>query len=489
MTAEYKTMDKTKKVLIIFTGGTIGMKPTKKGYAPVSGWMEKRLQQLNALQDVHGPPRTTPFSRYGNQISYDILEYENPLDSANMEVRHWVKIAKDIQDAYDDYVGFVVLHGTDTMAYTASALSFMLVNLGKTVILTGSQIPLAEMRNDAVDNLLGAITIAGNYTIPEVCLYFNHQLFRGNRVRKIDATGLGAFNSGNFPPLANLGVNIDIAWHLILPKPNNSLRLRTITNQNVASFRLFPGITSAILKNFLQPPMKGVVLETYGSGNFPSTRTDLLSVIRESTERGLIIVNCTQCFRGSANTDYECSSILEEQGVISGGDMTPEAALTKLAYLLSQPEITNSEIKRLMPLALRGEITGSNLSINPKGENIQRIETLTQFISRSCRNQLEQNSESNIATLMLGSAAENDDLPLLMRLIKQQPDLNNLNHNGRGALHIACEKGHYEIAKTLLDNGADINLLDSKGNSPLRDSIRHQHKRITKLLRDKGAII
>ena len=317
-----------RRVLIIYTGGTIGMKHTSKGYAPVSGWMETRLSAIYPFQDPKGPPRTTPVSKYGRRICYDILEYENLLDSANMEVRHWIQIARDIERHYEDYDGFVILHGTDTMAYTASALSFMLVNLRKTVVLTGSQIPLSEIRNDAVNNLLEALTIAGHFEIPEVCLYFDNMLFRGNRSRKIDASGLGAFQSGNFPPLAQVQVRIEVSWHLVRAAPARSLKLRVIEEQNVASLRLFPGITVETLRNFLKPPLRGLVLETYGSGNVPSTRQDLLDVLQKASERGIIIVNCTQCFQGGVTGDYAAGSVLGDIGVCSAKDMTPEAALT-----------------------------------------------------------------------------------------------------------------------------------------------------------------
>ena len=253
-----KTMS-IRKVLIIYTGGTIGMKQSPNGYTPAKGWMEHQLRSIYAFQDPQAPPRTTPPSKSGTRIYYDIIEYDPLLDSANMEVHHWVKIAQEVEQNYEQYDGFVVLHGTDTMSYTASALSFMLVNLRKTVVITGSQIPLSEVRNDAVNNLLGALTMAGLYDIPEVCLYFDNQLFRGNRTQKIDSSGLGAFQSSNLPPLAKVGIDIEVAWHLTLPTPVRPLLLRTIKEQNVASLRLFPGITTSLIEKFLQPPLRGVV--------------------------------------------------------------------------------------------------------------------------------------------------------------------------------------------------------------------------------------
>ena len=175
-----------------------------------------------------------------------------------------------------DLHGFVILHGTDTMAYTASALSYMLINLRKTVVMTGSQIPLSEIRNDAVNNLLGALTMAGRYEIPEVCLFFDNRLFRGNRCQKYDASGLGAFRSGNLPPLATVGVDIEVDWHLVRAASARPLRLRTIEEQNVVAVRLFPGIRTKMLEQILCAPVRGVVLETYGSGNVPANRREFL---------------------------------------------------------------------------------------------------------------------------------------------------------------------------------------------------------------------
>jgi lysophospholipase len=250
-----------------------------------------------------------------------------------------------------------VLHGTDTMAYTASALSFMLVNLGKTVVLTGSQIPLFEVRNDAIDNLLGALTIAGHFEIPEVCLYFHNKLMRGNRTQKVDALGLNAFHSGNLSPLVEVGIQLDVHWHRVRAAPMDPLKVRTITERNVACLRIFPGITAEILQNFMLQPLQGVIIETFGAGNAPDVRPDFLDVLRKASDRGVVIVNVTQCHRGGATIDYATGQSLAEVGVVSGLDMTPEAALSKLSYLLSQPELDRDDVCRLMQVSLRGELT------------------------------------------------------------------------------------------------------------------------------------
>jgi len=352
-----RTMSPPKRVLIIYTGGTIGMKSSDRGYLPASGQLTKTMAAMPHFQDPSHPPKTMPISPYGQRVVYEIIEDDPLIDSSNMDMEDWVRIAQQVNEHYAAYDGFVILHGTDTMAYTGSALSYMLVNLSKTVVITGSQIPLTAQRNDALDNLLGAITIAAHFIIPEVCLYFHHTLFRGNRTQKVDAKGLAAFESGNYPPLAEVGTTIDIQWHRVRRATAAPLRVRKITEAHVACLRLFPGLTRALLENFLRPPIRGLIIETFGAGNGPDNRPDLLAVLAEANQRGVVLVNCTQCHRGSVHAAYAAGTALSEAGLVSGMDMTPEAALTKLAYLLSQDDLTTDLVKRLMGTDLRGELT------------------------------------------------------------------------------------------------------------------------------------
>lgn len=241
------------------------------------------------------------------------------------------------QQFYQCFDGFVILHGTDTLAYTSSALSFMLENLGKTVIVTGSQIPIFETRTDGRDNFTSALIIAGNYTIPEVCVLFGAKLIRGNRATKMNTSSLDAFESPNCPPIAKIGINVEVDYRSIF-RPCNDLKFSAHTNlnENVALLRLFPSISTAAIKAALQPPIEGVVLQTFGSGNIPSIRKDLMQELKLAAERGVIIVNCTQCNVGSVAGIYQTGAILSEIGILPGFDMTPEAALTKLAYVLGK---------------------------------------------------------------------------------------------------------------------------------------------------------
>jgi L-asparaginase len=334
-----------KKVYIAYTGGTIGMRSTGGGFVPAPGYLEELMHQVPELKNNIMP-------------DYRIHEYRPLLDSSNMTPDDWLKIADDIATHYTQYDGFVVLHGTDTMAYTASALPFMLKGLQKPVILTGAQIPLSEVRNDARENLITALLIAANFKIPEVCLCFGNRLLRGNRAVKVNAGGLDAFDSPNFPALGTVGIEIKINWDLVLPraKARKPITVKAFNESRVAALRLFPGISVDIIKNFLQPPIRGLILATYGSGNAPEDRR-LISALKAANDRGVVLVNCTQCLKGTVHMeDYATGAALAKAGVISGFDMTLEAALAKLAFLLSQ-NLSPARIKKMMQTSMRGELT------------------------------------------------------------------------------------------------------------------------------------
>lgn len=353
-----------RSVQVIYTGGTIGMVASEQGYVPARGALQQQLSQMRRFHVPGAEVLTLPESPLGPATRYSILEHEPPLDSSNMSAREWVRIAHQIAAGWEQHDAFVVLHGTDTMAYTASALSFMLEGLSKPVVLTGSQIPLAHLRNDALDNLLGALLFAAHYDIPEVGLYFRDKLFRGNRVQKMDAAGFDAFDSGNLPPLARVGIGIEVDWDLVRTAAPGPLRVTPITCEQVAVLRLYPGMTSDMLDRFLRTPLRGLVLETYGSGNGPDNQPALLRVLRRAHEAGIVVVNVTQCHRGRVDAAYSTGRALMEAGVVPGADLTPEAAITKLAWLLSQ-DLTPGEVRALMATDLRGELT-------PEAPNTQR---------------------------------------------------------------------------------------------------------------------
>ena len=471
-------------VLILYTGGTIGMKRTARGYAPVSGWLEPALHRLSQLQDPDQPPGTMPLSAFGRRITYDVLECDPLLDSSNMGPQDWVRLAEIIGENYDSYDAFVILHGTDTMAWTAAALSFMLVNLSKTVILTGSQIPLVEVRSDALDNLLGALTVAGHYEIPEVCLFFHEQLMRGNRTRKSDNVGLAAFSSDNLPPLARLGIQIDVAWHLIRPTSEAPLRIRPITERNVATLRLFPGIPASVARNVLAPPLRGLVLETFGSGNAPDNRPDLLAAFREATDRGVVIVNVTQCPRGSVRTDYAAGTALAEAGIIPGADMTTEAALTKLAYLLSL-DLPHADVRKLVSTDIRGELSRQERRRFSFRERTF-VDSVTQVLTRGAVLGSDPEVERALFPVLLCAAGQRGDTAALVRMAEDGINLSAADYDGRTALHLAAAEGHTAAVRYLLQQGADANAVDRWGRTPIEDALQREHGTVAALLADRG---
>ena len=331
------------RIYIAYTGGTIGMKSTSRGYVPERGYLEEVMA-------------TMPELRHPSMPEYVVHEYDELLDSANMAPEHWSAMAADIGDHYEGYDGFVVIHGTDTMAYTASALAFQLEGLKKPVILTGSQIPLCEVRNDGRGNLITSLIVASRFRIPEVCLCFGTHLLRGCRSTKVDADGFDAFDSPNYPHLGDVGVDIDIHWRRVREPLDVPFRVHEIGAPVVGALRIFPGITSQLVQNVLQPPIQGLVLEAYGVGNAPET-PGLIEALREASARGVVIVDCTQCLSGTVDVrNYATGSALARAGVISGFDMTAEAALTKLAFLFSGG-LSSEKIREEMQMDLRGELT------------------------------------------------------------------------------------------------------------------------------------
>lgn len=336
-------------ILIIYTGGTIGMKTDEKTGALVpfdfSGIYEEFpiLHRLNVDIDVHTMPKL--------------------IDSSNVQPSDWCAIAEVVRSNYEQYDGFVILHGTDTMSYTASALSFMLENLAKPVVFTGSQIPIGLLRTDGRENLITAIEVAGardgdRPMVPEVSLLFHSCLYRGNRTRKASAEELDAFRSPNFPPLADVGVKIAYNRANIAPAGVvEPLRIATMMSEGVAIIKLFPGIGEYTLRAILSVEgLRGVVLETYGAGNAPTAEW-FLRLMRETVERGVLVLNVTQCDNGSVEMQlYETGLRLQKAGVLSAYDMTTEAAITKLMYVLGQ-DLSLEESVELMKRPLRGEFT------------------------------------------------------------------------------------------------------------------------------------
>ncbi len=333
-----------KNILILNTGGTISSSKTEQGYQPMLNGVKNVLREISILSHHEMP-------------NYEIYEYQSLIDSSNITLAHWNQIAADIEKYYTDYDGFVIFHGTDTMAYTASALSFMLENLKKPVILTGSQIPLTEVRNDAIDNVMTSLWLAGHESLQEVCIYFNQHLLRGNRAQKVSSTAFRAFDSPNFPHLATVGVDIDLKRNLLLTRGTSDFHVQRLTPHYIANFRLFPGLNVDILDALLQQPLDALVLETYGTGNAPSDDINFLKVLQEAAAKGVLIVNSSQCRHGCVVMgQYETGYTLERVGLMSAHDMTSEVVHCKLLYLLSKYK-SKRKIKEQFEMNLVGELT------------------------------------------------------------------------------------------------------------------------------------
>lgn len=338
-------------ILLIYTGGTIGMHHNAQTGA---------LEPFDFVRLISSVPELALIGTHINT-----MQLMPPIDSSNMSPAKWVELAEMIEKNYDLYDGFVILHGTDTMSYTASALSFMIENLTKPIILTGSQLPIGQLRTDGRENLITSIEIAaaknndGRAMVPEVCIYFGGHLLRGNRTTKMASENFNAFESFNYPHLGEAGVTVDFKQHhIITPDWDKPIKLHKKMNADVVVFTLFPGIEEFVLRQIISAPqLKGVILRTYGSGNAPET-TWLTDVLKEAKDRGITIVNVSQCLTGSVEMSrYSVGYHLQNYGVVSGFDSTVEAALTKMMCLLGEYPDSPSKVGEFMGTSLRGEIT------------------------------------------------------------------------------------------------------------------------------------
>ncbi|MGB5355894.1 MAG: asparaginase [Eudoraea sp.] len=342
-------MESKSKILLIYTGGTIGMiKDYRSGALMPFDFseLESKIPELSQLE-----------------CTIESISFEHPIDSSNMKPQDWLKIAGLIEQNYDLFDGFVVLHGSDTMSYTSSALSYMLENLSKPVVFTGSQLPIGDLRTDAKENLITSIQIAAlkeknKPLIQEVCLYFEYKLYRANRTTKVNAEHFKAFESPNFPPLITSGVHLKINYSSLLkPKGNKKLVVHKALDNNVAILKLFPGFSEKLLEGVLRvPDLKAIILETYGAGNAP-TEEWLFRELKKAIEKGIHIVNVTQCYGGSVLMgSYKTSEMLKKLPLINGGDITTEAAITKLMYLLGS-RVSKKSFQTIFETSLRGEMT------------------------------------------------------------------------------------------------------------------------------------
>ncbi|CEJ60443.1 Putative Lysophospholipase [Penicillium brasilianum] len=479
------------RVLIIMTGGTICMQPSPHGFVPARGFQENCMARVPCFNDGSAPAEMdvvtqggrditphpslrTPVTTYGRQVRYTVYEFEELLDSSSIDAKGWAEIAQTIFQNYTFFDGFVVLHGTDSLAYSCSALSFMLQNLGKPVVLTGSQAPMLQLQNDATDNLLGSLVVAGHFMIPEVCLFFNNKLFRGNRSTKVAASDFAAFDAPNCPPLAvTTSMRTNVNWDMV-HRPTSLEHFRIQTNldtAHVACLRIFPGIKPEMVDAVLKlDELRGLVLETFGAGNAPSGQDNaMINVLAAAIRRGIVIVNVTQCLTGSVSPVYATGMSLSRAGVVAGLDMTTEAALTKLAYLLALPDSTPESVAKNMSISLRGELTESSLPVfrHPDGALPERVQTLT----------------------AMGYAIAQGDLERVQTILKTEHHwlLNDADYSGNTPIHLAATSPAISILHFLLSHGGSVHLRNRNGRTPLFLAANAGLSEHVLLLRKSGA--
>ncbi|KAG6036059.1 hypothetical protein E4U41_005792 [Claviceps citrina] len=488
------------RVLIIGTGGTICMQEGPDGLAPSAGFLESAMAPRPTFNDMSGvdvnlqafrqghpislPSLRTPPTSHNRHIRYSVLEFAPLLDSSSISATDWAAMALCVRENYHLFDGFVILHGTDSLAYTASALSFLMTNLGKPVVLTGSQAPIFALQSDAVDNLLGSLIIAGTYVIPEVGLFFHHKLYRGNRTTKVSSAAFEAFASPNLDPLARVnGLGISVNWGLVL-RPTSIAEFQVqdgyLDTTHVACLRVFPGIKPEMVDAVLRlPGLRGLILETFGMGNVPGGPDGRLTrVIRAAVGRGVVVVNVSQCVSGFVSPVYAPATQLGRAGVIFGLDLTPEAALTKLSYLLALPGLTSDDITLQFSRSLRGEMTEI---AHPTFSHP------TLPLDDNAASRLLTPTESAFAAL--GYAIQNGQMPVVKQLLEGDGCqlLTTADYAGNTAVHLAAVSGNADIMRELLKQGGSVHERNRADNSPLFLATLSGNEDCADLLRSAGA--
>ncbi|KAI1952700.1 hypothetical protein LOZ57_000780 [Ophidiomyces ophidiicola] len=487
------------RVLVIMTGGTICMRPSAAGLVPARGFLDAALRPSPTFNDgsdpapvdvvvdsagtreQHATLRTAAGdSSAAGSVRFAVLEFAELVDSSSISADGWAQIARTVSWNYTRFDGFVVLHGTDSLAYTAAALSFMFDALGKPVVLTGAQAPMLALQSDAAANLLGALVVAGRFAIPEVSLYFNSTLFRGTRATKVAACDFAAFASPNCAPLAvTTALGTRVRWDLVQrPTSLRHCSVQTLLDtSHVACLRIFPGIQPAMVDAVLRlPGLRGLVLETFGAGNAPGGPDDALTkALAAAIRRGLVIVSVTQCLSGSVSPVYAPGMTLSRAGVVAGLDMTSEAALTKLAFLLGRPDASPAAVARDMAVALRGELT------EPPPLPLFRHPDAS-----ASANALPD----RLATLAaLGYAIAHGDEPRVADILRLAHDwiLDDADYSGNTPVHLAATADNSSLLRLCLQRGGSVHRRNLAGRTPLFLAANAGMAEHVRLLRAAGA--
>lgn len=470
------------------------MKHSPEGLVPARGFLVEGMaprpsfndgskpEPLPVMKDAHTkeylPSLRTPPSTYSRHVRYTLFEFPVLLDSSSISSAGWTQIATTIQNNYSLFDGFVVLHGTDSLAYTSSALSFMLSHLGKPVILTGSQASIFQLQSDATDNLLGSLIIAGTFMIPEVCLFFHHNLYRGNRTTKVSASSFDAFASPNCPPLAKVtAMGAEVNWGLVR-RPRTLAKFDIQTNldtAHVACLRIFPGIKPEMLDSVLHVAnLRGLILETFGAGNAPGGEDgSMTKVMSSAIARGIVIVNVSQCQSGSVSPLYAPATALGKAGVVFGHDLTTEAALTKLSFLLALPGLDYQDIVHQMELSLRGEMTeASSTQFSHPADAPHIPSQQTAFTSLGYA--ITKGDVDAVSALLDG-----DKFDLLLAK----------DYAENTALHLAAVGTDSRVLREILRRGASVHVRNLAGNTPLWLAQKVGNTTHVALLEEVGALL
>lgn len=485
-------------VLIIYTGGTFGMMKTEDGYVPKKNWLLSRLHWSKLFFDREFSEKQggkevsyTPETWNKHRLRWHLHEYEQLIDSSELNSRHFTVIAETVEENYEKYDSFIIIYGTDTMAYMASQLSFMFENLSKTVVITGAQIPISEWRNDSESNLIGAFTVA-EYRIPEVSLFFNGSLFRGNRSCKESSTTLRAFGSPNYPELAKFDVFLNYRKDLILKAPSafDKFNVFKLLERRIAIIYVHPLTTQSIFLSAFKKA-KAIILQTYGMGNFPLSRVDLVEVIEDALlkyNKSVVIVS--QCRTGFVRSSYASCCYFKKMGAILAEDMTIEAVIAKLSYVLGKG-YKGADVKKMMMTNLRGEISVDG---DITGESLWDTGKILSLIGKSKDSEATPEDLNKVASLLqpvvIHSAAREWNINRLKELIEEGVDINAVDRNGFTALHIAVNNNDTKLVDFLINlKNVNLNLADSNGNSPLYYACLNGNETIAGMLFFKDALL